>query len=75
MTTYKFPEPWRYLKALSEHNESVIRDALGRWVSELDPVLFQRAGELSPYGIGVDGFSEPIIFLPAYELGFEGPAR
>lgn len=42
-------------------NDMRTRNLLKRWVSELEPVLFVRAGDWRVFGVGAKGHSEPTI--------------
>lgn len=51
----------KVMKAEAEHVEAGIRHALGRWVSELEPVMMYRAGRTRPYGVTAKGHNEAYI--------------
>ncbi|WP_439392588.1 hypothetical protein ACRQ5Q_24510 [Bradyrhizobium sp. PMVTL-01] len=51
----------KVMAAEAQHVEAGIRHALGRWVSELEPVLMYRAGRTRPYGVTAKGHNEAYI--------------
>jgi hypothetical protein len=59
----------RQAKIIFTQREDVIRDLLGRWVSELEPVLILRrdvdalTGDRL-VGIGWEGSYEPVLWAP-----------
>lgn len=53
-------------KEMQRHNRIVnnmIREGLEKWVSEIEPVIMYRQGEILPFGVGVQNSQEPIIHL------------
>jgi hypothetical protein len=47
----------------AERDEALVQVLLGKWVSELEPQLFRRAGSGGLIGIGAVGASEPSILI------------
>jgi hypothetical protein len=50
-------------------NDRVLRQLLGQWVSELEPVIFVRQDDGLIVGIGAEGHHKPTIHNPhAYPI-------
>lgn len=43
--------------------DRMIRRGLEKWVSEIEPVIMYRQGEIFPFGIGIKGSVKPVIEL------------
>jgi hypothetical protein len=63
----------RLMRFILYRLDDALQELLGRWISELEPVLFMRQYGFTdlPWGVGFVGHDQPTIYFPGMKEFFE----